>query len=390
MKNLTCKLCAAIATLFALSSLAIAQTNPPAWSSTASYKIGDIVSYEGIDFQCLLNETTTHPNPHVPADWDIYFVYSGNVTVPVGPTAACTSLTSAWSYIKYARIAVGASITISLQSNYSESFNTSFSLDHPFGAQIFIIGNDTSQIASFPKAGAGFVLDTGHTLGGLEGLTIVGPTKGSNGTPAVEVKDKALLSNASNLYIQSFDIGLETDSGEINNVSALYLHQFITGGVLSSGHGAVINITGAITIEGNNTSSNVPAYGFEATQGGSINCCPSCAANDCLNNFCASNNGAIYCFGSSSTDSTTNSDAYLDCYSATNHGFISAEASQASGGAYGFSSDGSSYIYAERSKALSYGNFGYYATHLSQIDAQYSLGGTTNNDSSSLLLTGAS
>jgi hypothetical protein len=62
----------------------------------------------------------------------------------------------------------------SAHGNFAETFSNTFSLDHPFGANISIIGDNVkNDTFSFPQS-TGLTLDSGHCFGSISNLTISG------------------------------------------------------------------------------------------------------------------------------------------------------------------------------------------------------------------------
>jgi hypothetical protein len=373
-----------ISALFVLAAFAAAQSDPPAFNATQSYKIGDIVTYEAVEFKCLINETTTHPNPHS-TYWDISFVYSGPITIPVGPSETMKTLTAAWNYISYARIANNSAIEIKLDSNYFEAFSSSFSLDHPYGSKISIVGQNNGAYVTFSNFGTGFVLDTGHALADFEGLTLIAPSKGTNQSAAFLVKQNACLAKLQNITLQNFDLGLFADSGgTIDNVETITMNQFILGG-MEAGANATINVISPITIDGGSTVSSLPpVFGFEAA-GGTINC-QSCVANNCQYNFFAAENGRLNAYQSTSTSG--NGTQYQACYYALDHAFLDASKASATGSDNSFLASQNSYLKADSSSSTGGVDYGYFADAASTINASGHQGGTTyaTPNSGSLIL----
>jgi hypothetical protein len=373
---------ASLTALLAFSAASQAQSNPPTWNATEAYKVGDLVSYEGVTFQCLINETTVHPNPHT-LSWGINYVYSGVVPIPVGPSEPIKTLTQAWTYIAGARISNNSSIVIELDANYSESFSTSFSLDHPFGSKISIVGK-FGALATFSAVAAGFTLDSNHSFADLEGLEMVGPGSGTQGYAAIQTSQNSCLSKLQNMTIENFDIGLSADTGStIDNVASIGLSQFLQGGFYASA-GAVINVTTPLTIDGSATSSpSPPGFAFEAF-GGTINCY-KCKGNNCEYNFWARDGGKIE---APSSTSTSKPGALTFGYSAVNRGFINASSTTSTTNAYGFDSNGGGFIDATGSTSTTSATADYFASSGGGINAQYNHGGTTSvgtNDSSYIL-----
>jgi hypothetical protein len=370
----------AFSLILALATAGFAQSNPPAWSASTTYKAGDIVSYLGNSFQCQINETSAnHPNPHTPS-WEAYFIYSGACTVAVGPSEVFKTLGSAWNYIKNARFAAGSSMTISLDSNYAETLSTSFSLNHPFGSQIHIVGNHKGQTVTF-KVG-GFVLDNGNSFAELSGFKIALASP-AFGTAGITVGDRANLSKLTSVDIAGFHTGLLVDGGKALAVEYLSITGFGNAAVEATNTGAIRVLTG-FTVDCSVTkysSADSLFIGFYATKGGSIDC-PSCQDNNCSVGFKASDNGTIYADESSASSSTSS----IVGYWAINHSTILAYAAASQGCTYGFWAQYDSFINVEEGTASGYVAFGYEVSYGSKIAAVANNGGTTDADSTSYIL----
>jgi hypothetical protein len=371
---------ASLCALLVFSAASQAQSNPPVFNGTENYKIGDLVTYQGVTFQCLINETTTHPNPHS-LYWGINYVYSGALPIPVGPSETIKTLTQAWTYISGARIANNSSITIELQSNYTETFTSSFSLNHPFGSKIFIVGTGGAQ-ATFSNKTAGFTLNSGFHLADLEGLVIVGANGGSGDNPAIHVSQNSCLAQLRNMTFYRFDVDLFADSGEIDNISNIQCSQFVDTAI-SATNNATINVSEAspITVDGSTTNTQ-PSCAFYASFGATINCY-KCTGENCHFSFYATLGARINAGSTISNNTSANIGAG---YCATERGYIYADASTSSGGLYGYDCATGGYISASGSNSSGEGTNDYIAMLGGIINARSFSGGsnglTGTNDGS--------
>jgi hypothetical protein len=374
MKNYINRLLATVTAILAFSAASQAQSNPPAWSPTTSYQIGDLVTYEGVEFKCLINETTVHPTPHT-TDWGISFVYSGPLTIPVGPGEVMTTLTQAWNYISFARIAANSSITLSLESTYHASLATSFSLDHPFGSKISIVGAAAGASINFTTSGTGFTLDSGDSFAELALLTISTPTGGSSGEAGIQVTQNADLSTVQNVKIQNFDIGLlANDGGTINNVGVTFITGFGIGGVYA-GYNSTVNITSPISVVAAPTTGLPPSYAFYA-QGGTL-VCNGCTGSNCATNFFATDAGNMEATSATSASANGTGVAFW----AQEHSSINATSSTNAGNHTGYVALDSGYINATSSNSSGTASsaFDYLAMQGATIDATSYLGSTKNS-----------
>ncbi|HEY3782268.1 MAG TPA: carbohydrate-binding protein [Fimbriimonadaceae bacterium] len=370
----------AISTVFALAVAAGAQSNPPAWNASTIYKVGDLASYVGNTFQCQINETSTNrPNPHT-ASWGAYFLYSGPSTIAVGPSETFKTLEAAWNYIKDARISANSSVTISFDANFTENIATSFSLDHPYGSQIHIVGNHKGQGINFNGSYGGLLIDNGNSIAELRGFKI-SLAKNIQGSKGIYVGDRAHLNSLTSVDIIGFDNGVVCDDGRINDLESLTFQGFGTNAVEAESGGS-ITVNGELRIDGSlATYSLSEPVGFYATEGGSIHC-GSCIVSNCFVAFEAKDNGTLY-----ADESTANgSDSGADGYYAINHSTILAFGATSNGFGYGFNATLDSFINAERGTANGYLTCGYNAVYGSKVGAVNNQGGSTNSDSTSLIL----
>jgi hypothetical protein len=370
--KIKCALASAFS-LFILATTSQAQSHPPAWNATASYQIGDLVTYEAVEFKCLINETTVHPTPHT-TYWRVSFVYSGPLTIPVGPGEVMTTLTAAWDYIAFARIADNSSVTLSLESTYHASLATSFSLDHPFGSKISIVGADAGASVNFTTSGTGFTLDSADSFGELAELTISTLVGGGYGVPCIGVTENATLSKLQNVSIENFDLGIMADSGgTIESVRTTVITGFKIGGVCA-GHNATVNITSPISVIAATTSGLPPTYAFNS-QGGTL-LCNGCTGSNCQYNFYASDGGKMQATGAASASPNGKGVGFY----AQDRSSINATSSTNIGNLTGYSAFDGSYINAESSTSNGTDSSGwdYQALQGATIDAA-SYGGSSRN-----------
>jgi len=337
-----------------LSSQASAQSYPPAWSSSASYSIGDQVQLAG---NVLRATHAMSAGSFRYSYWELWEVRA-NTNIMVGIGGQFTTLASAWNYAANVRVAQGAYLHLFILNNHTENLNAPFSLNHPFGAKISIIGqNGANDVFNFTAAADGFDLDSGHTFAGLSNLTINGPAGGSSTHPAFEVQHGAYLASLSSLTIANFDLGFETDySGEIDNITKVQLNQFLYGAA-ASGNGTLVFSTPMI-VDGKNTTRATPAFGFSASDGGQIYAAPSSEADNCTIGFQASAGGRINANGTKVAN--PNGDNQYGYYS-NNRGVIHADGTTVSGVGIGYYSRSGSFISAQNASASACSNWCYEA-----------------------------
>lgn len=220
-----------------LAASASSQVNPPVWNGTASYKVGDVVTYapNGCVFRAIANQTTFHPNPSNYLFWELYSV---NIAAPfvltVGKTSQFPSLAKAWNYIKDAQIGNQSHVQIKIVSNglpFLDPLPAGFSLNHAFGSQISILGDNPNKILLVaPQDSDGFDLSGNHTFGQVSNVQIgsaVASTTG--GTAGLYVSGNSSIS-LDHVTLGGFDSELVADRGSIS---------LGAGMILSSGSTAV-------------------------------------------------------------------------------------------------------------------------------------------------------
>ena len=150
-------------------------------------------------------------------------------------------------------------------------------------------------------------MDSGHTLGGLSGLTVSG--NNHLGTYGISVVDGASM-HISNLAVQAFDDGLDAErKGSLYTNGTISIQEFVDVGVFANDH-ALISISQAFSLNGFNTgavgfscanSSEITAAGctvsnvgcgFYAELSGYINANGAITSN-CPVGFFAQRNGSI-------------------------------------------------------------------------------------------------
>lgn len=225
-----------------LSSLpAHAQTNPPGWSSSAAYAVGDQAQLGGNVYRCIKAAPAGMGAPTANyTNWELLLVRS-NTTLMLGLGQTFPTLTAAWNYALNTRVADGAYLHFyisSAETGFYESFPSTLILDHGSGARMAIIGDSTANdVLSF--VGSGVVVDTGHSFNTISGISIECQSGGSSLT------------------------GLAVNSeGSISNVASVSFLGFATA--VSASHNSSVNLTSNCALSGFGT------FGLKATFGGFI------------------------------------------------------------------------------------------------------------------------
>jgi len=207
---------AAVIGIVAMCANAPAQSYPPAFSAASSYAVGDQVQLNGNVLRCTHAVT---PGGFKYDDWEMLLVRS-NTVLEVGIGQTFSTLQLAWQYAENATIAEGAYLHIyvsTAKGNHSETLAKQFSLDHPFGAQISVIGDNAGNIDFDFSQSNGFVIDSGHSLAALSGISITANIGIGSYDGLVASSNAALTSVASVTFNGNFQTYVEATSGAVVN-----------------------------------------------------------------------------------------------------------------------------------------------------------------------------
>jgi hypothetical protein len=258
-----------------LSPKAYTQTVPPAWNGTATYAVGDLVTYEGNTYRCLRPITTHNVYPtQYYTWWEPYYVRTA-LTIYIGTRMPLPTLAAAWTYIQNARIANAGSIKLYIYTEYgdfNETFTAPFSLDHPFGNKITIAGDKLANVNLSFTASLGLTIDTGHTFGEIENVQVTSAASGAS--DGVYATTNASLPSLVNVIVNGFAYDIYADRGAtVACDSNSVIENYTTAGAYAA-HGASINLGSGLTFAGPGVSS-IGSYGLYAAFGGQITA-PSC------------------------------------------------------------------------------------------------------------------
>jgi hypothetical protein len=226
--------------------------------------------------------------------WELWEVRS-NTTLIIGTKEPFPTLQVALNNIANCRIAEPVYLHLYISSaygNHTETLMTPTNLDHPFGANISILGDNESNITFDYDTSDGFIVDSGHTFGTI-----------------------------SNVEVQS-------------NYNAIHA---TTGGIFANIDG--VNVTGP--------SNNVGYTGFSADTGGIINAGAITCTDDNNCGCSASTGGRIFVGKSVTVTSANGSGSGL---SANNGGFISAVGCSVTGPSTGLDAQNAGVIIAVGAK----------------------------------------
>lgn len=248
---------AVLLVLGGLSKSGGAQTVPPAWNSMATYALGDLVEAYGNIYRCTHAVSTPNVNPSKAyTNWELYFVRT-NTTLLIGKGQTFPSLATVWSYCMNSHIAQSAYLHLSIdtaQGDFTEAFSVPFSLDHPFGANISIIGDHENNIAISFYNSNGLTLDGGHSFGSISGLQLIS-TPDLNDVYNGVVINGGTLSGLSSVGIQGFNVPVLAEYGARVTMSDETIPQ--------------------------TSPDNSPTYGVDATYGSVVNM-EGCTVSGCL------------------------------------------------------------------------------------------------------------
>jgi hypothetical protein len=274
----------ALATLL-FAAFGTAQTYPPAWSTTATYVVGDQVQLFGNVIRAV--KPSAVKGKFVYANWELWDVRA-NTTVLIGVGQTFPTLAAAWTYVQNARVAEGVYLHLYISTAHgdlSEPFTQPFSLDHLSGIRVSILGDKSNNIVlgggtSF--TGDGLTIDGGHSFGTISNVQILGDS-GNNG---IGVYGKSCIANITGVFISGFSAGIDaTQNSSVTVDSNVLIYApasysiaayknanidinpgwFGYGGtsVLYAASGGQINAEGC-------TITNIGAIGVNAQNGGSI------------------------------------------------------------------------------------------------------------------------
>lgn len=243
---------------------AVAQSFPPAWSSSASYAAGDTVEYGGNWYRAMVAQSAGGPYPAAAyGKWELNFIRS-NTTLTIGPGQGFANLVYAWQFARNARIADAAYLHLVIVYNNGgvfETFDGPFSLDHGSGALISISSSGSIPELSFPNSN-GFVIDSGHSIGSITSLDLYGGVSDSSSVGVSVTQGATIVANS--LLVDGFETGIYAASGGnfvgvgpsdcayVQTVNGLYVDagraiglmaiQDISGNAIVADHGATVNV----------------------------------------------------------------------------------------------------------------------------------------------------
>ncbi len=344
-------LLAVSATAILLPAIAQAQSYPPLWSSTSHYAVGDQVQENGNVYRCTHAVTAANLDPSkIYTYWELSYVRE-NTTLFVGPQETFPTLQLAWNYILNCSIAQPVYLHIYLSSYHgriSETHTTPFSLDHPFGANISIIGDNYQNVVFTFDGGDGFAIDNGHTIASLTNVSIY-DFQGGTGS-GLHASWGATIGNLAEILVSGFyrgvyafqgahlnftallncsscpDMGVDADGNSVilmgsqTDISGSGIGimgedggyvQMSGGRVSGTNYGAYARNRGTVDVGGSTLESNT--YGAYATLGGFINAYSTDFSGNATDDVFVNDGGIVYAFSASLTTTSigTNDGSYI-------------------------------------------------------------------------------
>ncbi len=195
-----------------LPGLAKAQSYPPVWSNVGNYVPGDMVTDYGNVYRCIKSVNTHYLDPSKTyANWELYYVRN-NTTLMVGVEQTFPTLAAAWANAQNCHIAEGVYLHLSISTtngNLSENLGSGINLDQPCGANISIIGDNENNI-NFTSLN-GIMLDTGHSIGLVSGITLTGNSP--NFSTGIALTTNATIGTVTESTIQDCQTAIDVDQG---------------------------------------------------------------------------------------------------------------------------------------------------------------------------------
>jgi hypothetical protein len=171
--------------LISFPTLGHAQSYPPAWNSTASYAVGDVVQENGNWYRAIRAVSAHNLDPaKYFTYWELNYVRS-NTTLLIGADEPFATFLDAWNYALNAKVSDAVYLHFYISShhaNFNQQFSGSFYLDHQSGGAISIEGDTAANVVfnfkSVPPANSGGVgglfIDGGHTIASISNITVLG------------------------------------------------------------------------------------------------------------------------------------------------------------------------------------------------------------------------
>ena len=244
------------------------------------------------------------------------------------------SIQDSLAYLSDKSIAAGIYVTIQVADGaYSSSC---IEIDHPFGSQLYIIGNTNNPAAcsiSFTTSQDGFRIQNSHSLGKLNGFKLIG-SGATNGMCGIRVTEGSKMSCGPSLVIESFNYGVFSDSGSSVSADGVIAQYCRRGFVANRSEMSAVS-----SISQHNTED-----GYFANAGGEMWLTGATAGSNGGHGFTALCNSTIY-----ASNSLSQSNARAG-YRAVNRGMVDATYGMSTGNQYGVWASYGGYISVSQGK----------------------------------------
>jgi hypothetical protein len=204
---------------------------------------------------------------------DVVRVISTDTNYPV---SSAQDLEATLKLLDSYRIGAGARVTIQLaDGDYdftAADVVAPLEIRHPDGASIYIVGNLTRYAAvklEFPASTDGIVVDHGHALGLLAGVTVLGPNLNRD-APAhgILARNGSTITVGDNTLVEGFVFGVEADKGSVVDANpSVFVSGWLT--VTACVYGVSADHSSFISARYVESSSNA-GFGFIATNSSAI------------------------------------------------------------------------------------------------------------------------
>jgi hypothetical protein len=138
-------------------------------------------------------------------DWELNFVRA-NTTLMIGTGQTFPTVTAAWNYALNARVADGSYLHFYISSangNFSQTFTSTFLLDHVSGPRMAILGDNQANDTLIFNCPNAFVVDTGHSFNTLSGFQLENIDV-NDATTAIKANLEATISAVANMTVTGF------------------------------------------------------------------------------------------------------------------------------------------------------------------------------------------
>ena len=189
-----------VLTANAQGNVTIGTTVPPAGATNAvagalyspytaatAYTVGAMVTgSDGNVYRALVTTTGNNPTADGGSNWELA---TANANTTLNVPSRFATFGAAWNFLQNSQIGQGYTVTVQFADGTYSFGATRFSLNHPQGSQIAILGNTTTRanvVLNFSGPASPFTgyiqpdwafwhITNGHNIGRIDGFTINGP-----------------------------------------------------------------------------------------------------------------------------------------------------------------------------------------------------------------------